>query len=394
MSTKKINIKKLVFAIVWVAIGIGTVTLLVAAVRGKNSKLCKGIDIDIHGINDNFFIDKNDVLTIINRFSGNSVKGKTIESFNLREMEASLEKDVWIKNAELYFDNNDVLQVSVEEREPIARIFTQGGNTYYIDSSAMMLPLSDKFSARVPVFTDFPSEAKVLSPADSSLLKDIRDISLDLQADNFLMAMIDQVNITSQRTFEMTPKIGDQVIVFGDAEDAEAKFSKLKLFYKKVIPHTGWNHYSSIDLQYNNQIVAKIKGKEDKTADSLKTLQLMKIMAENAAKASADSVQTFAPDNDKNTADSSMIQQSIQRDDEGVSGTAEGNENTETVAPTPAVVEKPKATIVKPLVTKMAPPAKPVTKSPEKKVAKKIAPKPVAKPEKRVPKAVMKANDY
>ncbi|MBK6829167.1 MAG: hypothetical protein IPG86_20990 [Chitinophagaceae bacterium] len=64
--------------------------------------------------------------------------------------------------------------MAVEEREPVARIFTSGGNTFYIDSSNTMLPLSEKFSARLPVFTGFPSEAKVLSKADSNLLNDIK----------------------------------------------------------------------------------------------------------------------------------------------------------------------------------------------------------------------------
>jgi len=42
-------------------------------------------------------------------------------------------------------------------------------------------------------------------------------------------------------------------------------------------------------LQYNNQIVAKIKGKEDIAADSLRTIQLMTLMAERAEKMAADS---------------------------------------------------------------------------------------------------------
>jgi cell division protein FtsQ len=55
---------------------------------------------------------------------------------------------------QLFFDNNEVLQVVIDEREPIARIFTVAGNSYYIDSSLERLPLSDKMSARLPVFTN------------------------------------------------------------------------------------------------------------------------------------------------------------------------------------------------------------------------------------------------
>ena len=54
------------------------------------------------------------------------------------------------------------------------------------------------------------------------------------------MAMIDQVDITPQRTFEMIPKFGNTIIVFGDGKNAEEKFEKLRIFYKTVIVKAGW----------------------------------------------------------------------------------------------------------------------------------------------------------
>ncbi len=84
-----------------------------------------------------------------------------------------LEHNTWINEAELYFDNKDVLHVTVTEKEPVARIFTATGNSFYIDSIGRKMPLSDKLSARVPVFTGFP-EKKVLSAADSVLLNEVR----------------------------------------------------------------------------------------------------------------------------------------------------------------------------------------------------------------------------
>ena len=382
MSIKNLNIKKIFLSLFWIAIGAGGIVLLVAAVKNKDAKHCKGIEITISGVNNNFFIDKKDVLAIINRFTDQAAEGKAIQSFNLRQMEAALEKDVWIKNAELFFDNNDILQANVEEREPVARIFTQAGNTFYIDSSAMMLPLSEKFSARVPVFTSFPSEAKILSTADSSLLFDIKNMSMQLQADSFLMAMIDQVDITPQRSFEMTPKIGNQLIEFGDASEPAAKFKKLKLFYKNIMVKAGWNRYSNINLQYDNQVVAKIRGKEDIATDSLRALQLMQIMAANAAKASADTVQSFLQDNEKKLADTSLIQQSLQRDEiaePSISNTFEK----------PSIQGNTKAEVQSPVPVKSIQ-LKPTVKSTVKPTSKK----PIALKPQQKPKAIMKANDY
>lgn len=344
----------------WVALGGATIFLLVAAIKSKPTKHCKSIEINIHGVSNNFFVDKKDILNTITAIEKTNPVGKTIGSFNLKKLETALKINVWIKSAELFFDNNEILQVTVQEREPIARVFTSTGTTFYIDGELAMLPLSDKFSARLPVFTNFPSDKSILVKADSNLLGDIKVISLAIQKDSFSMAMIDQVDITAQRLFEMIPKIGNQLIVFGDATDVVTKLQKLKLFYKEVMVKAGWDNYSVINVQYKNQVVAKRKGAEDVAADSLRTLQIMKFIAERAQQQAEDSVQQIIqPDNNRNTADSTMIQQSIQRDDSYESAAANETPNQPAVQTTPPVTNNVKPVVVKP-VTKTI--VKPVQK--------------------------------
>ncbi len=313
-NKKRYNVKNILLTTLWIGIGGAVAVLLVAAIRKKDAQHCKGIEINIKGVNNNFFVDKTDILNSITAIANGNPVGKTIGSFNLRMMERELQKNTWVKTAQLFFDNNEMLQVSVNEREPVARVFTSTGTSFYIDKDDAMLPLSEKFSARLPVFTNFPSDKMVLSAADSDLLKDIKTVSLAIQKDSFRMAMIEQVDITPQRTFEMLPKMGNQVIVFGDATATEEKFDKLELFYKEIMVKAGWNHYSIINVQYKGQVVARRHGAEDVTADSLRTLQVMQMIAANAEKQASDSLQTMLQDNDKNGSDSSMIQQSIQRD--------------------------------------------------------------------------------
>ena len=393
MKINKQNIIRFFINLFWVLVGSASIVLLVSAVHNKEIKICRGVEINISGVSNNFFIDKTDVYNIIKNFGGDSTQKKSLVSIDLGRIEKALEKDVWVKNAELYFDNNNFLKVSVEEREPIARLFTVTGNTFYIDSSCMILPLSDKFSARLPVFTGFTSDARILAKDDSALLCSIKKMSIKILSDTFLMAMIDQVDINTNRSFELIPKLGKQRIIFGDATDVNSKFDKLKLFYKDVITQSGWNRYKTINLQYKNQVVASIRGKEDVVADSLRTMQIIKFIAEDAARKSADSSQTFLPETDKRVADSSLIQQSIERDEEA------GAKNIvtppvpivpETISkPTavkveklkPAVAIKPATTIIKkPVVVPNKPTAKPLTKPAVIMPKKPVVKKPVAKP--------------
>jgi cell division protein FtsQ len=408
---RRYSIKKILLAILWVSVATGTTVLLVAGVHKNDSDKCKDIVINISGIeaDDEKFVDENDIRETIEEVCKQNPVGKAKGSFDLRKIETELEKSKWVKNAELFFDNNNILKVSLQEREPVARIFTTGNTSFYIDTALAMLPLSDRLSARLPVFTGFPSDKLILSAADSALLADIRTISMAIQKDSFRMAMIEQVDITPQRSFEMIPKIGNQVIVFGSAADAEEKFNKLQLFYKNVITKSGWNKYSVISLQYKNQVVAKIKGQEDKTADSVRTLQIMQIIAANAARQAEDSLQTILQDNNNNTADSSMIQQSIQREDnfETTNAINESplqptNNQQQAVNPLPLakpVVVKPAQSAPRaasnPIPTAKPNPVKTTTVT-QKSTVKPIA-KPVTgqKPATDKPKAVMpNKNDY
>ncbi|CAN5310196.1 hypothetical protein BH11BAC5_BH11BAC5_04440 [soil metagenome] len=392
MAIKKTIVKKIVTSI-WIIMGIGAIVLLVAAIKRKDAQHCSGMSITIEGVDNNFFVDKKDIANTITSVVGGGVTGKAMTAFDLKKLEIALQKDIWVKTAQLFFDNNNKLVVKVIEREPVARVFTTTGTTFYIDSSLAMLPLSEKFSARLPVFTGFPSDKAVLSQQDSALLKDILTVSMAIQKDSFNMAMIDQVDITSQRIFEMVPKIGNTIIVFGDATDVIAKFYKLQLFYKEVMVKTGWNKYSEINVQYNGQVVAKRKGAEDKSTDSLRTLQLMQAIAENTERLSNDSLHMIATDNENNTTNIDLVQQSIQRDDEP--GGSASDKPAPSIVPVvrpaavakrPAVlIPKPAVVVKKPLVTK------PVgTVARPKPAVVKPAVKPVIKPKAVLPKPIVK----
>ncbi|MEO7444559.1 MAG: FtsQ-type POTRA domain-containing protein [Ferruginibacter sp.] len=311
---KKAYILKIVTGICWALAGAGLIFLLVSAVLVKEHKHCAGLHVKITGATSNIFIDRTDVEKTIYQYAGKSLEGKPIQQFRLREIENRLKKNIWVKSVEIYFDNNNVLQAEVEEREPIARIFAENGNSFYIDSSLAILPLSEKFSARVPLVTGFPTDARVFSPRDSALLRSIRKLTVLLAADSFLNALVEQVTITPARQFEFVPKIGTQVIAFGDARFAEEKFERLKLFYRQVMSQAGLNRYSYIDLKYKNQVVVRLRGKNEIKEDSLRTMQLMHVMAQRAAREAADSTMNFIPDAENNTTNANMITTSKERE--------------------------------------------------------------------------------
>ncbi len=258
MPLKKRKIEKFIVASLWFSIGVCLTVLLIAAIRKKENKICKGVEIEIRGDISNFFANKNDIRGMLHHMMP-GIKGSPIAAFDLRRMEQTLTGNAWIKEAELFFDNNELLQVKIKEREPLARLFTSGNRSYYIDKDLYRLPLSSRFSANVPVFTNCPLDKTKWNAADSSVLQQIRAISEFIAADSFWKAQIEQINYSGDGSFEMFPQIGEHVIVLGDGFDLQQKFDKLYTFYKEVLTKAGWNVYSIINVQYKGQVVATRK---------------------------------------------------------------------------------------------------------------------------------------
>lgn len=247
--------KKVLVATIWMLVGAGTIVLLIAATRQQNAQVCKSVEVTITGVNGVNYISEKEVLAAISGGRPDLLKGARIKTFDLQQLEQLLETNLWIRNAELFFDNSEVLHVEVQERIPVARVFTTDGETFYVDEEGKQLPATSNQIARVPVFTSFPARTVPLSEKDSILLLQVRDMGAFLVHHDFWMAQVDQVQLTNYE-MELVPKLGRHDILFGTGTQIEQKFKRLELFYKQVMKKAGWNFYSILDVRYNKQLVA------------------------------------------------------------------------------------------------------------------------------------------
>lgn len=266
ISFKNIPWKKRILQTLWVLFGIGAIVLFGAAISKKSQKPCTAIQIEIVGAEQHMFLDEHDILELIN--ANGKLIGTPTTKTNLRDLETKLESNSWVDHAELYFDNNQALQVHIQERQPVARVFHIGGGSFYVDSTGLRLPLSDKLSAKVPVVTNFPSDKPVLAHPDSVLLNGVVNIARKILADSFWMAQIQQINIDPQSQFELVPMVGNHIVLVGTAENLDAKFTRLNAFYEQALVQQGINTYEKLDIRFSNQVVAVRRGTEKAMIDS------------------------------------------------------------------------------------------------------------------------------
>jgi cell division protein FtsQ len=273
----------MMFVAMWLVIGGGMLMLLIAAMDKQKKEICKGYEIKINSQKgQDFFLDKDGVGKLLKASVKGDIKGKAKASFNLLQMEQSIEKSVWIKDAQLYFDNHAVLHVTVKEREPVARVFTAGGKSYYMDADNHLMPLSERTIAKVPVFTGFPDKKNI---KDTALLNGVIALARFISTNPFWNSQVAQIDIAADCgagcwEFEMIPVVGRHVVKLGDGNNIDQKFKRLFAFYEQVLNRTGFDHYKTIDVRFGGQVVGG-KGDSPKT-DSMKLAKSVQQMLKEA----------------------------------------------------------------------------------------------------------------
>ena len=194
-------------------------------------------------------------------------EGLRIDLVDVAHLEKLLNNNSSIGYAEVYSTIDGVLKIELNQRNPILRVFTEYGDSYYIDENGWMMPLSDKFTSRVLVAngeikTSFSMgyEMNVMDlKQEDQRLKDLYQLASYITNDSFLKAQIVQIYVKENGDLELVPRVGNQEILFGKATNIKERFDKLMIFYKQGLSKTGWNGYKRINLMYNNQVVCTKK---------------------------------------------------------------------------------------------------------------------------------------
>ena len=164
---------------------------------------------------------------------------------DLYKLEEQVLENPYIEKASLFMTIDGTLNSFIKQRQPIARIFT-GNSSYYIDSQAVKVPISENYSARVPLITGVDDENEI-----SELMVLLNKIV----GDDFLNKEIVGIHLQTTKEYMMTVRSGDYTIEFGKLTAIDSKIKKLKAFYSKVFLDSTIHKYKTINIKYHNQVV-------------------------------------------------------------------------------------------------------------------------------------------
>jgi cell division protein FtsQ len=232
---------------------------LIGFVEKKESeKYVKNTIINIKDEYGSHFIDRLDIEKIITSNYTDNVRGKEYDAVSLKNLERKIKSNKFVDDAQVYRDHKGNILIDITQSRPIARIVQSNGPHAYISDKGEILPVSDKFTARV-VIIDGDKAGKFLDTAyiNSKEAKDFISMLHVLEKDPFLKAQVSQITFTRNAEIEFRPQVGDETILLGKLDDIEAKLNKVKIFYKKIIQVKGYSKYKVVNLKYKEQIICE-----------------------------------------------------------------------------------------------------------------------------------------
>ena len=179
--------------------------------------------------------------------SNDSVSSIDKETLDLNRVEAMLNDHDMIENAEVFLTLDGKLKATVSQRKPIGRV--AGNSSFYLDRNGDIMPLSEYYSARVPLMFGF----------DGSTVAEVYGIVSYIQNDDFLRKHITGITRLNAEAYALELREDDFQIYFGDTTEIDLKFNNFKAFYKKATKDKKLNTYKKVNLQFGDQVVCTKK---------------------------------------------------------------------------------------------------------------------------------------
>ena len=227
----------------------------------ERARLCTKVSIDIQDETTNGFIDTKEIKARLEKVRLYPL-GKPLKDVNARMIEERLVSSPFVKTAECYKTQDGHVNIRITQRMPTVRVKAVNGEDYYLDDNNLIMPNSH-YTSDLIIATGYISRWYAQNY--------IAHLINALTASDLWRNQIKQVNVLRDYTVELVPRVGNHIIHLGKlpessqrqqrkqlvTEFTNKKMDRLEKFYRYGLSQAGWNKYSYIDLEFDNQIICK-----------------------------------------------------------------------------------------------------------------------------------------
>ncbi len=208
---------------------------------------CREVKIDIQEGAVQGFLNADEVKTQLLRARLYPL-GCPMEQVNTRKIEEALLRNPLVESVQCHKTMSGRVQITLSQKLPVMRVKAANGDDYYVDYHGNIMP-NTHYASHLVVATGDISKSyaqKQLSRVGNFLIRN-----------KLWFCQAEQLNVLSDGSIEMVPRVGEHVVYLGQPTGLSRKFDRLEKFYKYGLSKAGWNKYSYISLEFDNQIICK-----------------------------------------------------------------------------------------------------------------------------------------
>lgn len=170
------------------------------------------------------------------------------EIIDLNTLEFALNSNPMIKEAEVFMSVSGELSAEIEQKRPIARVYTNA--SYYIDDEGSFMPLSSSYTARVPFVTGY---------VEKNNLKTVFQFAKAVDEDEFLKKHVIEIRQNEDKTIDFKIRKSDFIVHLGTLNKLKKKINNFKAFYQKGLRDKILESYKVVNLKFDKQVICTKK---------------------------------------------------------------------------------------------------------------------------------------
>lgn len=216
-----------------------------AAHRSADAIPCRALEIEVDQIEGMFFVDAPSLHSMVTEQF--QLMDHPMSSLPLNDIRAAILGQHGVADCQLEPTLGGSLRIVVQQQRPIARIWLPD-SALYLDDRGNTLPLSNRYSAEVPVVHAPDIQAAMLA----------MPLLLKMDTSPYWDAFIDQIEVGTDGMLSFRPRVADLVVQLGvnPADALDTRLERLNTFYTELIRRGDLRQYRTISLQFDGQLVA------------------------------------------------------------------------------------------------------------------------------------------
>ena len=240
--------KKINWLNIWINIRLILIFGLIVAlysftsIKNQNRKLSKTM-VQFVGENNQFLTRETVNKLLIENNS--DIKTLTKVKLDLNKLEKIVNKNNMVEKSQVFLSIDGVLIAIVKQRTPIVRVINND-TSFYVDYQGNKMPLSDDYSARVPL---------VLGEINNNNSAELHALFKYIYDDDFLKKNIIGIQLFNNGAIKLMNRNYNYEIDFGRSQNIEKKFNNYKAFFQKAVQDSSITKYKTITLRFTQQVV-------------------------------------------------------------------------------------------------------------------------------------------